>query len=89
MTLRAFVSRRVVTPEGVRPAAILVEGERVREVVRPEEIPAQADSRLRFCRDLWIHMSILMIRAGPIGKGSRRRVERRQRVATRCLSICH
>src|SRR6516162_3689219 len=45
MTLRAFVSRRVVTPEGVRPAAILVEGERVREVVRPEKVPALADSR--------------------------------------------
>ena len=45
MTLRAFVSRRVVTPEGVRPAAILVEGERVREVVAPEVVPTQADSR--------------------------------------------
>ena len=45
MTLRAFVSRRVVTREGVRPAAILVEGERVREVVAPEQVPAQADAR--------------------------------------------
>src|SRR6516225_3964155 len=45
MTLRAFVSRRVVTPEGVRPAAILVEGERVREVVRPEKVPAEAEKR--------------------------------------------
>ena len=45
MTLRAFVSRRVVTPEGVRPAAILVEGERVREVVRPEQVPAEAEKR--------------------------------------------
>ena len=43
MRLRAFVSRRVVTPEGVRPAAILVEGELVREVVTPEQVPAGAD----------------------------------------------
>src|SRR5215468_12520990 len=43
MRLRAFVSRRVVTPQGVRPAAILVEGELVREVVVPEQVPAGAD----------------------------------------------
>jgi len=43
MRLRAFVSRRVVTPQGVRPAAILVEGELVREVVTPEQVPAGAD----------------------------------------------
>jgi len=43
MRLRAFVSRRVVTPEGVRPAAILVEGELVREVVLAEQVPAGTD----------------------------------------------
>ena len=41
MNLQAFVSRRVVTPEGIRPAAILVEGERVQAVVPHEQIPAE------------------------------------------------
>jgi allantoinase len=40
MSLRAFRSKRVVTPEGVRPAAILVEDERIRGVVPHGEIPA-------------------------------------------------
>ena len=40
MTLRAFLSRRVVTPEGVRPAAVVVDGEHIREVVAPGEVPA-------------------------------------------------
>jgi allantoinase len=44
MNLRAFLSRRVVTAEGVRPAAIVVDGERIREVVAPEQVPAQVDS---------------------------------------------
>jgi len=44
MNLRAFLSRRVVTAEGVRPAAILVDGECIREVVAPEQVPAQVDS---------------------------------------------
>jgi allantoinase len=39
MSLRAFRSRRVVTPEGVKPAAILVEGEKIRNVVSDDEIP--------------------------------------------------
>ena len=42
MTLRAFLSHRVVTPDGVRPAALLVEGELIRDVVAPKEVPAQA-----------------------------------------------
>ncbi|HKN16204.1 MAG TPA: allantoinase AllB [Candidatus Sulfotelmatobacter sp.] len=40
MTLQAFVSRCVVTPEGIRPAAILVEGEHVQAIVSREQIPA-------------------------------------------------
>lgn len=40
MGVQAFVSTRVVTPEGVRPAAVLVEGGRIREVVPPEQVPA-------------------------------------------------
>jgi allantoinase len=41
LSLQAFVSRRVVTPEGIRAAAILVEGERIRAVVSPDRIPAE------------------------------------------------
>jgi len=36
---QAFLSRRVVTPEGIRPAAILVEGEKIWAVVSPQEVP--------------------------------------------------
>jgi len=43
MSLRAFRSRRVVTPEGVRPAALLVEGDRIRDVVAPDRMPAEAE----------------------------------------------
>src|SRR5271168_3648235 len=43
MSLRAFVSQRAVTPQGVRPAALLVEGEQIREVVSPDKIPAHAE----------------------------------------------
>lgn len=37
--MQVFVARRVVTPQGVRPAAILVEGERIHSVVSPDQIP--------------------------------------------------
>jgi allantoinase len=37
MISQAFISRRVVTPEGIRPAAILVEDETIREVVPSEQ----------------------------------------------------
>ena len=40
MTLHAFLSRRVVTPEGVRPAAVVVHGEQIREVIAAERAPA-------------------------------------------------
>ena len=39
MERQAFLSRRVVTPEGIRPAAILVEGERIRAVVSRDQVP--------------------------------------------------
>src|SRR5271156_3550161 len=45
MTLQAFISRRVVTPEGIRPAAVLVEGERITAVVAVGRVPAQAQVR--------------------------------------------
>ena len=40
--LRAFLSRRIVTPRGVQPGAILVEGDRIRDVVAQNELPAEA-----------------------------------------------
>lgn len=40
MSLQAFVSRRVVTPQGVRAAGVLVEGERIRGVVNVDEVPS-------------------------------------------------
>jgi allantoinase len=43
MSLRAFLSRRVVTPNGVRPAAVIVEGERIRNIVPAEQVPADAN----------------------------------------------
>lgn len=39
MELQAFLSRRVVTPEGIRPAAILVGGEKIQAVVAPDQVP--------------------------------------------------
>jgi len=36
---QAFLSRRVVTPEGIRRGAILVEGEKVTAVVSPDQVP--------------------------------------------------
>lgn len=39
MISRVFHSRRVVTPDGIRPAAILVEDGRIRAVVEPAKIP--------------------------------------------------
>ncbi|MDP9146993.1 MAG: allantoinase AllB [Acidobacteriota bacterium] len=43
MDLRAFVSRRVVTSEGIRPAAILVHGEVIREVISIDSVPGSAE----------------------------------------------
>jgi len=40
--LQAFLSRRVVTPEGLRPAAIVVDGERIGEVVELDHVPRNA-----------------------------------------------
>jgi allantoinase len=43
--VRAFVSRRVVTPEEVRPGAVVVDGERIRAVVSLGEVPRDAEIR--------------------------------------------
>ncbi|MFZ0201331.1 MAG: allantoinase AllB [Candidatus Sulfotelmatobacter sp.] len=40
MSLQAFLSRRVVAPEGIRPAAILVDGEKIQAVVSPDQFAA-------------------------------------------------
>ena len=45
MSLHAFLSSRVVTPDGVRPAAVLVEGERIRGVVSVDQAPAEAKAQ--------------------------------------------
>jgi allantoinase len=42
LSLQAFLSRRVVTPEGTRPAAILVEGEEIQNVVSADQVPTHA-----------------------------------------------
>jgi allantoinase len=38
----AFTSKRIVTPQGTQPGALLVEGEKIRAICRPSEIPADA-----------------------------------------------
>jgi allantoinase len=43
MSLRAFLSNRVVTPDGVRPAAVLLEGGQIIGVVSPDQVPPHAD----------------------------------------------
>jgi allantoinase len=43
MNLRAFLSRRVVTPDAVRSAALLVEGDRILDVIAPDQIPPHGE----------------------------------------------
>jgi len=43
MNLRAFLSRRVVTPDAVRSAALLVEGDRILDVIAPDQVPSHAE----------------------------------------------
>jgi allantoinase len=45
LDLKAFLSRRVVTPEGIRPAAILVEAEKIQAVVAPDQIHRDCETR--------------------------------------------
>jgi len=42
MSLSAFLSRRVVTPDGIKPAAVLVEDGRILDVVPPDQLPARS-----------------------------------------------
>jgi allantoinase len=43
MNLRAFVSRRVITRDALRPGALLVEADRILDVVAPDQVPLQAE----------------------------------------------
>src|SRR5579862_2094284 len=45
MGLKAYISRRVVTPEGERAAAVVVDGEKIVEVTAIERVPAAAEVR--------------------------------------------
>jgi len=45
LELQAFRSRRVVTPEGLRQAAILLEGEKIQAVVSPDQVPKNFNMR--------------------------------------------
>jgi allantoinase len=38
LSLQAFLARHVITPEGIRPAAILVEEERIQAVISPDQV---------------------------------------------------
>ena len=43
--MKAYISRRVVTPEGERPAAIVVDGEKIVDVTATDGVPAGAEVR--------------------------------------------
>ena len=38
----AFISKRIVTPQGTKPGALLVEGQKILGICRPSEIPADS-----------------------------------------------
>jgi allantoinase len=42
MSLQAFFSARVVTPQGIRSGAVLVDGQHIRDVVEPQQVPSDA-----------------------------------------------
>jgi len=41
MSLNAFLSQRIVTPDGIKPAAVLVQDGRILDVVPLNQVPAQ------------------------------------------------
>jgi allantoinase len=41
LSLQAFIAHRVVTPDGIRPAAILVKEEQIQAVVSPDQVPSE------------------------------------------------
>ena len=40
--MRVFLSKHVVLPDGIRPAAVVVEGEQIRAVLSPHDVPPDA-----------------------------------------------
>jgi allantoinase len=38
LSLQAFIAKRVITPDGIRPSAILIDGERIQAVVSPDQV---------------------------------------------------
>jgi allantoinase len=42
MSLQAFLSARVVTPQGIRSGAVLVDGEHIHDFVSPQQVPSSA-----------------------------------------------
>jgi len=42
LSLHVFLSRRIVTPQGIRPGAVLVDGERITGLFGPNEVPPDA-----------------------------------------------
>ena len=45
MSLNAFLSHRVVTPDGIKSAAVLAEDGRILDIVPPDQLPAQISVR--------------------------------------------
>ncbi len=45
MSLQAYLARQIVTPHGIKPAALLVEDGRILDIVPPAQIPAQIPVR--------------------------------------------
>jgi allantoinase len=44
MALQGFLSQRLVTPDGIRPGALLVDGEQIRGIANASEVPPDAQS---------------------------------------------
>lgn len=42
MALQAFLSTRIVTPQGIRSGALIIDGARIRDVVTTDEVPRDA-----------------------------------------------
>ncbi len=73
----AFLSKRIVTPQGTQPGALLVEGEKIRAICKPSEIPA--DAIVHDCGN---------DPDAPNGRASGRPPEQPQPVVTRRWSTC-
>jgi len=45
MSLKAFLSRRAVTPQGIKEAAVLVQDGRILDIVPPDQLPAKISAK--------------------------------------------